>query len=157
MSEDAEESKGLSIPINSKTIGTIITVVVLVSGVIGTWYVNNERVSDLEAKVTAIEDKKLKEVTKAATDAVDGAKKSLKEEVARVEKESKERHEELKKESKENLDHLNNKMEQIEDVVHNTQLAVGTISQDIKNVSNNIDEMKEDMKSIRNSVRRRGR
>jgi len=136
----------VNIPVNSKTIGTIISIIVLVAGLIGTWYINNARIDGLEEKVKAFEITKLP-----------GVKKEINTEVTRVERESKERDTKIEATHKENIENINGKMDQIEDVTHSTQLAVGTISQDIKNMGENISEIKDDLKSIRNSVRRRGR
>lgn len=135
------EDKSLSIPINMKTIGLFLTIGGLLAGIIGTWYLNNDRLDRLE-KQLGNREQILKEL-----------KTSIETDVKKVDSEAKERDSKMSADHKENIENLNSKMEQIEDAVHGTQLTVGTIAQDIKNVSSNISEIKDDLKSIRRKVR----
>lgn len=141
------EEKSLSIPINSKTIGTIITIIIIISGIIGTWYVNNDRLDKLEERMKAVE--------QTGSTAPETLKTEIKTEIAKIEKESKERDNKLEATNKEDINNLTNKMEQVEDSIHDTQLTVGSISQDIKNVSANISEIKDNIKSIHKEMRRK--
>lgn len=140
------EEKSFNIPINSKTISAIITLTVLISGIVGSWYVNKEKIANLESKIKSLETTKVQEL-----------KTELSSEIVRIETEAKERDNKLEQTQKENIANLNAKMDQIEDAVNGTQLSVGVIANDIKNVSSNISDIKEDLKSIRTNIKRRTR
>ncbi len=134
------EEKSFNIPVNSKTISAIIT---LISGIIGSWYVNKEKIANLEGKIKSLETTKVQEL-----------KTELSSEIVRIEAEAKERDNKLEQTQKENIANLNAKMDQIEDAVNGTQLSVGVIANDIKNVSSNISDIKDDLKSIRTNIKR---
>lgn len=140
------EEKSFNIPVNSKTISAIITLTVLISGIVGSWYVNKEKIANLESKIKSLETTKVQEL-----------KTELSLEIVRIETEAKERDNKLEQTQKENIANLNAKMDQIEDAVNGTQLSVGVIANDIKNVSANISDIKEDLKSIRTNIKRRTR